>query len=224
VLDIHDGLVQDLFAASAQVHSLRQALEREEVDARTLARGLQQVAFLLEHALQEIRAFVHAFGPQALHRRDVKTMVEELVEQRRRLTGMDIRVAISPRLPSPSPPVKVAMYRILQEALANAYRHAAATAVQVRVARQDAWLVMEIVDNGRGFDPEAALQAPRTDKGLGLRGMQERVQALGGTLTIRSAAGEGTCIRVALPCCEGEEADEQAGEVVPETHSRGAGR
>jgi signal transduction histidine kinase len=86
--------------------------------------------------------------------------------------------------------------RVAQEALSNAVRHAAPEHLAVRLGRGDGGLVLEVADDGAGFDPsEPELRSRR----LGLTSMEERAQRLGGTLSIRSAPGEGTTVRLQAP-------------------------
>jgi len=92
-----------------------------------------------------------------------------------------------------SPEVEEALYRVALEALNNGLRHSFANLVSVALVRQDQRVVLEIEDDGIGFDPAAARQR---GGGLGLRGMQERVSRLGGTLILASAPSAGTRVRV----------------------------
>ncbi len=197
ILDIHDGLVQNLFAANAQVYTLQRALEEAaDCPPEVLAQGLQRVAALLEEALLEIRAFVRAFAPDDVSRQDLATLLAEVADRRRQLTGMDIRVRVDEAIPPPPLAVRIALYRILQEALANAYRHGAASQVDVQVMREGETLVLDIWDNGRGFDPAQLPAITARGTHLGLRGMRERVHTLGGVFDVESAPGQGTHIRV----------------------------
>ena len=203
VLDIHDGLVQNLFAAYAQIHMLRRAVEDiGPPDVEGLQEGLNRVALLLESSLGEIRTFVRAFGPDEAHNQDLRRMVEDLAAQRRELTGMDVRVHVDGDFPTPPLAIRVALYRILQEALANAYRHAHATRVDVHLYRRGPILGLRVRDNGRGFDVDAVLASPTTGGHLGLRGVRERVQTLGGKFEVTSVPGRGTVLQVELPSYE----------------------
>ena len=91
-------------------------------------------------------------------------------------------------------PIATTMFRILQEALTNVIRHAEADRVEVVLESDDASVALTVVDNGKGFDP-----AGFSGAGFGLLGMRERVRSFGGVLDVRSALGDGTAIRVALP-------------------------
>jgi signal transduction histidine kinase len=93
-------------------------------------------------------------------------------------------------------PVKITVYRLVQEALNNTFRHAGGVGQQVQVSQEGAQLLVEISDQGPGFDPE---QAASQDGRLGLRGMRERVESLGGSFQIRSSLGQGTTIEASLP-------------------------
>ncbi len=202
VLDIHDGLVQNLFAAAAQVYTLQHMVANgTSIDKDILAQRLHRLAALLEHSLHEIRTFVRAFGPDEVHQHDVRTMIQGLAAQRADVTGMHIEVKVEGNLPHHPPlPVKVALYRILQEALSNAYRHGQATHVLIRVHSHEGHLVLHIEDDGRGFDMEALMNNADMGRHLGLRGMYERVRALDGNIQVTSTPGMGTTIRVELPC------------------------
>ncbi len=202
ILDLHDGLVQNLFAAFSQAHSLRQRIA--EVDAgpqaQALEEGLRRIGELIEYSLQEIRSFIGAFGSEGLEDQDLGTMVEGLAVQREDLTGMRISVQVEDELPPVSLPVKIAVYRILQEAFSNAYRHGHATHQHVHLSCQDDQLRLEVADNGQGFDPQVVLEGRAHSAGhLGLRGMRDRVHMLGGTFHLQSAPGQGTRIQVRIP-------------------------
>jgi len=96
--------------------------------------------------------------------------------------------------------METAFYRIVQEALTNAIRHARATHIGVLLERRQDQVIVIVEDNGIGFEPEAALQSGR----LGLSGIYERAQMLGGTLTIESGAGTGTTLFVEVPYADSD--------------------
>jgi two-component system NarL family sensor kinase len=88
--------------------------------------------------------------------------------------------------------IEVGLYRIAQEALNNALKHAAATAVTVRLDSDADWVELEVVDNGQGFDPDTISESG----GLGLVSMQERIKRLNGAFNVQSTPGEGTTVTV----------------------------
>ena len=99
------------------------------------------------------------------------------------------------RLP---PVVETALYRIVQEALTNVIKHAQATRVDISLHRQAHMVRCSVCDNGVGYDVRTVAEA-RTRQGLGLLGIRERLEALGGTLAITSSPGQGTTLVVTIP-------------------------
>jgi len=199
VLDMHDGPVQDIFAALSQL----QVLERAVAGDPASQQRVQQATGLLERALGEIRNFIGAFRPPGFERRALGEIVEGLAVQHETLTDQVVELELPPDLGDCALPTKIAIYRILQEALANGHRHSGASRQRLRVARRDNGIELTVTDDGTGFDPQRVL-AREEDVGVegghfGLRGIQDRVEMLGGTLTIDSAPGRGTSLSVVLP-------------------------
>ncbi len=199
VLDMHDGPVQDIFAALSQL----QVLERSLAGDPALRQRVQQAVGLLERALAEIRNFIGAFRPPGFERRTLSAIIEGLAVQHETLTDQVVELTIPPELGDCELPAKIAIYRILQEALANGHRHSGATRQRVIVARRGPSVVLTVADDGKGFDPERVL-AREADVGVegghfGLRGIQDRVAMLGGSFALESAPGRGTALTVSLP-------------------------
>ena len=114
------------------------------------------------------------------------------VDRLARNTGTSIDLQVAP-MPARAPAaVELACFRIAQEAMTNAMRHARAGAIRVRVAADVDALRLEVCDDGRGFDPACA-------RGLGLLTMRERAQQLGGSFSVGPGPGGGTCVRATLP-------------------------
>ena len=198
VLDMHDGPVQDLFAALSQL----QVLERSVGDPGS-QRRLRQAVGLLERALGEIRGFIGAFRPPGFERRSLGALIEGLAVQHETLTGQAVELSLPTSLGDCALSAKIALYRILQEALANGHRHSGASRCSVAVNTQGGSFVLTVNDDGKGFDPEQVL-AREADVGVegghfGLRGIQDRVAMLGGTFVVQSAPGRGTRLTITLP-------------------------
>jgi signal transduction histidine kinase len=131
--------------------------------------------------------------PARLEERGLTAAVRDLAGQ----SGFPVRVHIGPELdplPDLEPTVTVGVYRIVQEALANAARHSGAAVAHVWIGAPDGRLAVLIADDGCGFDPGAAV-----DPGIGLAGMYERAELLGGHLSIQSAIDHGTRVSLDLP-------------------------
>lgn len=199
ILDIHDGPVQDIFGALSQVQLLR---HRPEFKSGVSADVLARISASLERALGEIRNFIGAFRPPEFERRGVGAILEGLVVQHEALTGTATDFEVEGELPPVPLPLKISLYRILQEAMANATRHADAQKIWVRVSSNAGDIVLQVRDQGSGFDVARVL-ASESDVGVagghfGLRGMRDRVEIMSGTLSIESDP-HGTCVTVRLP-------------------------
>jgi signal transduction histidine kinase len=202
VLDMHDGPVQDIFAAVSHL----QLLQRELSGQPALSRRADQSAQLLERALGEIRTLIGVFRPPGFERRSLGEILEGLTVQHEAMTDQVVELTMSDDLGDCTLPAKIALYRILQEALANGFRHAGATKQMVSVERVAEGVQLTVTDDGRGFDPSTVLAA-EANVGVegghfGLRGIQDRIGMLGGTFTLESVVGKGTVLSVTIPGCE----------------------
>lgn len=205
VLDIHDGPVQYIFAALSQVKVLQKRLEQNQsIPQETLSHHLNQVAGLLSESLNEIRHFLGTFRPPDFSNRALADILQGLIIQHEMLTGCEIAFSeCTDPLPT-SLPVKIALYRICQEALSNSYRHSNTTQQQVALNREENAIILEISDNGRGFDPPqlTGKGATEREEHIGLRGMRDRIELVGGYFELETAPGEGVMIRVRAPIHE----------------------
>jgi PAS domain S-box-containing protein len=158
---------------------------------------LAAVKELLDQVEEELRRLSHELRPTVLDDLGLVPALEFLAERVGKRSGVVVTVQgeIDERLPTP---VETALYRSVQEALTNVVRHAQAAHVQVTLRQVDGTVQCTIRDDGVGFDTRA-VQARRGDRGLGLIGIRERAGALGGTLMIQSAPGQGTTIIIEIP-------------------------
>jgi signal transduction histidine kinase len=191
--ELHDSISQDLFSLSLLAAGLRKALPagsglRSEVDTleRTAAR-----------TMWEMRALLLELRPVALEDSGLVPALAGLC--RAYETRLGITVAADLREVALDPAAEHAVLRVTQEALGNAVRHANPAEISVRLAQRNGTVLVEVRDDGRGFDPGAAKE--RHGMGLGL--MRERVTELGGEFTLDTRPGGGTVIRVALPAGSG---------------------
>lgn len=200
ILDIHDGPVQYLFTALSLLTGIQQEVGHENAPP-DLAPRLAQVGVLLESSLYEIKFFMGAFRPPEFRRRSLSSIVEGLVIQHEEWTGNTVELTTGDLPAQIALPVKIAIYRIVQEALSNSYRHAGVEEVHVGLWYDEAKLCLEVYDEGRGFDLTALhAQADGTHEvHIGLRGMRDRVAILGGHFELDSRPGQGTRIYVELP-------------------------
>jgi signal transduction histidine kinase len=193
--DLHDSVSQSLFSTTLHVRTAQRALAREGLDAAgPVGEELGEIGQLTRGALAEMRALIFELQPGALAE---EGLVAALTKQASALSareGLSIEVhGPGERLPL-APGVEQQLYRLGQEALANVVKHARASSATVGIAAKDAIVVMEVSDDGRGFDP-----ANVGREHFGLRSMRGRVADLGGRLQVTSAPGRGTLLRVEVP-------------------------
>ncbi|MEU6037061.1 sensor histidine kinase [Actinomadura sp. NPDC047616] len=194
--EIHDTLAQGFLT----ILTLLQAAERRLPPDDPMRAAVEPAIRTARDNLAEARALIAARPPVAL---DAAPVAEAL----RRLTatfGEETRVDATYRIegePRPlSPAADVVLLRAAQEALANVRRHACARAVTVRLAFDEAAARLTVTDDGVGFDPDHVVQPDLgTGEHFGLAGLHRRAETLGGTVSIRSAPGEGTTLTVLLP-------------------------
>lgn len=202
LLDIHDGPVQYMFAALSQLDLLRRALApcagcADGVPALDRADRIRQ---LLESGLSEIRTFIGAFRTPDFEARDLGPLLEGLALEHEAMSDTALTLELAAELPDTRLAQKIVLYRVLQEALSNAYRHGHATAVRVRLetargGEGEPWLTLSIADNGGGFDP-ATLDGRHH---FGVAGMRERAEMVGGRFSLDGAPGRGVTVRVEVP-------------------------
>ncbi|HEX6237762.1 MAG TPA: sensor domain-containing protein [Acidimicrobiales bacterium] len=183
--DLHDGAQQRLVSLAMDLGAARERLEAEDPEAgRRLVADAHEEA---KAALREVRDLVRGIHPVILEDRGLDAALSAVVA--RSPVPVTLNVDVAPR---PSPAVESAAYFVVTEALTNVARHAAATSAAVTMERAGDRLVIEVRDDGvGGADPA---------RGTGLRGLHDRVTALGGTMHVVSPAGGPTSLLVEVPC------------------------
>jgi len=195
--DLHDGPAQDVALALLRMESLDGG-----EGCSTDPRDLQTVQSALESAMTDIRSIARGLRMPEIEKLSAADTVSRVIRDFERVAGttVDVRLTGAPETAPLS--VKITLYRILQESLANSFKHASGASPTVTVATRDDDLFLEISDDGPGFDADD----PPRDGSLGLAGMRERVEVLGGRFEITSLPDQGTRVQVWLPL-EGEEDD-----------------
>ncbi|TVZ03551.1 GAF domain-containing protein [Trebonia kvetii] len=181
--DLHDG-------AQQQLVTLALRLRETQADAPPAAAGLVtrlgEVADGLDSALEELRETARGIHPAALNAGGLRPALKALA--RRSAVRVDLRIQVPGRLPSP---VEIAAYYVVSEALANAAKHANAAAVSAEIAVEDGVLRVTVRDDGQG--------GAAFGRGSGLLGLKDRVEALGGRITLQSSPNTGTILDAHLP-------------------------
>lgn len=187
---LHDDAGQLMVAAHMSLDDVTRGLSPE------IQERLREVKILLTRVDERIRDLSHELRPAMLDHLGLVSAVEFLAASVAQRASLRISVRSSLR-ERPAPQISIAFYRIVQEALTNIRRHARASSVQIRFRSQGPYISCVIKDNGIGFDLENLSKS--TSSGLGLLGIQERLNALGGKLTIQSAPGQGTKLEFLAP-------------------------
>ncbi len=191
--ELHDEAAQALTSLLVHLRLLERAHNPAEAQKR-----VQELRELTAHALEDVRRVALDLRPTILDDLGLGSALEWRIDEFNKHDAMQATIAIrglEERLPGE---VALALYRVAQEALSNAGRHAQASHVQVVLSRQPSAVTLEICDDGIGFDPNAP-SAENGRHGLGLLGMRERMRMIGGELTIVSAPGQGTLVRGQAP-------------------------
>jgi signal transduction histidine kinase len=190
--ELHDGPAQEIGLALLRLdHVIGNSEEGLVVGGKCLRcqEHLPSIQSNLSHALQEVRSIARGLGLPQLNELTLADTVIHAVHAHERRTGTKVALD-SGSFPEQAPlPVKITTYRLIQEALNNAYRHAGGAGQQVRVRGDAGQLSIEVMDQGPGFDVN---QVVNLDDHFGLAGMRERVESLGGYFHIESEINRGT--------------------------------
>ncbi|MEW5938158.1 MAG: sensor histidine kinase [Chloroflexota bacterium] len=205
VLDIHDGPVQNLFAALSQLTLLRARISDLQPAADECIATINRAVNLLEVSLGDIRDLLGTFRSPEFAKSGLAEIIEDIVIQHESFTSGTVTLEMKIPLPETvSLPLKIALCRILQEALSNVRRHAGVESAAVKLWTEKGRLILEVSDQGRGFEPPPlnGPHATERQEHIGLRGMRERAALVGGKLLVESHPGEGTRVRVEVPTHE----------------------
>jgi signal transduction histidine kinase len=200
--ELHDDLGQRLNAVKMGLEVVRGNCRNDECE---LARQADRLCGILDGSIESIRAISWGLRPPSLEQRGLVETIRDHCRHLSEIHGLevDLRNAGLSGL-SLTPVVEINLFRLLQEGLHNIIKHSGATKASVRLVASHPHLIMKIEDKGQGFAPNV----PNADrKGLGIVGMQERVDILGGTFDLASELGKGTRITISVPI---EEAPAQA--------------
>jgi signal transduction histidine kinase len=187
-LELHDVVSQKLFSLTLTAEAAATQLERDPAAARP---HVHRLGVLAGEALEELRSLILGLRPPELIRDGLAATLRKEVDMLRRVHGVEIEIHAD--VAGGDPERDAAVLRITQEALHNALRHGGARHVSVRAHEDDGALVVEVTDDGVGFEPDRPEVRSRH---LGLTSMEERAGELGGRVEIRSAPGRGTTVRL----------------------------
>lgn len=202
--ELHDVIAQMLTGINARLAALKQEAAS---NTKGMSRKISRTQRLVEKSVDIVHRFARELRPAVLDDLGLIPALHSYLKSFAKETGIRVHLTAFAGVEALSNARRTALYRVAQEALSNVASHAQANRVEVTIQRLSSAVRMSIKDNGKSFDVDQVLRAKRC-KRLGLLGMRERVEMVGGTFTVESAAGHGTTIHAQVPLNNG--AGEQA--------------
>jgi PAS domain S-box-containing protein len=193
--ELHDEVAQILAGINVHLAVLNQ---EDGLDRRSWRRRVAQTQRLVGHSVQVVHRFARQLRPAMLDDLGLIPALRSYLHELPGRKALRIRFSAFSEVETLDNLRRTVLYRVAQEALTNVTRHAQASVVTVRIQRAGPAVRLTVHDNGKSFQPERLLASP-TFQRLGLLGMRERVEMVGGKLEIASAPGEGTTIRATIP-------------------------
>jgi signal transduction histidine kinase len=188
--ELHDSVSQALYGIALGARTIRELLDRDPAQIIGLAEYVLQLAAA---GLAEMRALIFELRPESLELEGLPAALTKQADAIRARHGVVVETFLDD-VPECSIQLQHTLYRIAQEALHNAAKHANARRIEVRLRAHDSTISLDVIDDGVGFQPRGAYPGH-----LGLRSMHERAAAIGGTLQVTSSPGAGTRVRFTVP-------------------------
>lgn len=194
--EIHDGPMQELSSVILLIE-LHKRIMMDDADRaeKELARAKEQAM----ECLQDLRHFAYDLRLTDMEKLSLLDELKRYTKEFQKRTGISVNLDVGRMRKELPVGVKKNLYRIVQEALTNVRRHAKASEVEIRLELSEQQLELSIVDDGRGFDLQEALDRAQLEKRFGLLGIQERAYLMGGSFDLESAPSQGSTLRIVLP-------------------------
>ncbi|MEN8135787.1 MAG: GAF domain-containing sensor histidine kinase [Thermodesulfobacteriota bacterium] len=193
-VELHDRVGQNLTALNINLNIIKSRIKAGMIDSAEVC--ITDSFLLIEETTEQIRDIMSELRPPNLDDHGLLAALKWYVSQRSRRSGLKITVSGNVRAPRPALEVEMTLFRIAQEALNNVIKHAKAHTATVTVDRDGQKIIMEIKDDGIGFDNQQSTAYQKKTSSLGMIAMQERISTLGGTLTLESSREHGSTIIV----------------------------
>jgi signal transduction histidine kinase len=188
--DLHDSIIQDLFAIGL---GLQTAMGHIDHDTETVRTRISDAVDRLDDTIGALRRYIFDLRPPVWARPSLSTEIRRLVADLSEPYGVDVGVEIDCPPDTPEAPLTDHIVAVVKESVSNALRHSGATTIDVRVACDGNRVLVNVADDGAGFDPDGE------HGGLGLRNLTRRVGAVGGEYVLDTAPGQGTVVTVWFP-------------------------
>ncbi len=192
--DLHDTVNQQLFVMAMRAAALKSHLERDSAKVEKLIPEMAKLEEMAREAHSQIRELILQIRPVTLKNEGLGPALKEYVKNTVENEAWQVTTRIDHNIRT-GYSVAESLFRIAQEALNNISKHASADKVEVCLDRTGQDIIMEISDNGKGFDPRKAIRPTA----VGLSGIRERIKAIGGSFELVSSPGDGTKVRVTVP-------------------------
>jgi PAS domain S-box-containing protein len=194
--DLHDSTGQNLVALATMLGQLRPAIPLGNRKSRRLLSDCQALA---DQCIREIRTLSYVLHPPVLDQAGLDDAIRDYVKGFTNRSGIQVELQLSPRVGRLARDIELAVFRVVQESLANIQRHSGSQQAKIRIDR-DSVLRLEISDRGRGVsgNVQKGKEEPRFEFGVGIPSMQERVKLIGGRFDFETSS-HGTIVRVAIP-------------------------
>ena len=189
--EIHDGIAQSIYMLSLNLETCADLARRQRHD---LKERLEKSVDLSKETLLEVRHYIFDLKPYLAGEKGIASMVENQVREFKTVSGVPTTLDTHGDERQVPVPVATCLYRVTQEALANAFKYARASEVTVLLEFHPREVALMVQDDGQGFDGAVSFS------GYGLSNMRGRAEELGGTFSLHSAPGEGTKVAIRLPC------------------------
>jgi signal transduction histidine kinase len=192
--ELHDEFGQTLTAAKINLQMLRSTASDS-----TVARRLEDSVAMVDSMIRQARDIARGLRPPLLDEAGLVPALEHHLKSLAERSGLGIDLDAAPEVARVPPGLNTTVFRVVQEAVSNALRHARATLIRVTLRAESDALRVVVEDDGVGFDPEAVGQRVKRGEHLGLLGMTERVRNAGGTIELDSRPGAGSRLKVTIP-------------------------
>ena len=196
--DLHDGPGQGLALASMRIEALGDvcgSCEHSVGRGGNVSEEFRTVQLALQSALADLRAILRGLQLPEIEHLSLAETLQRAADDHQRKTGVVVPLTFSDAPGAAPLPVRITLFRVLQESLANGFRHGGGRNQRVSVSGSAGEAIVEVADDGPGFDPNAL----KADGHFGLDWMRERVELLGGSFEVRSGFGKGAVVRASLP-------------------------
>jgi signal transduction histidine kinase len=196
--ELHDVIAQTLTGINVSLATLK---KEAASNTRGLEQNIARTQLLVDRSVSIVHQFARELRPTVLDDLGLIPALHTFMKNFRKETGIRVSLSAFAAVEQLNGDKRTVLYRVAQEALKNIARHAQASRADVRIQKLDGAVCMAIKDNGKGFQEEHVLHA-RKGKRLGLLGMRERLEMVGGKFTVTSAPGKGTTVSAQIPLME----------------------